>query len=224
MKVMWRHPEADHEADALLIWAGQGAVRLHEVADFDDTIVLLLERCWPGNRLSDEPEPVQDEVIAGLLRRLWVDPPAHSRLRPLSVMCEAWAAQFEANRDAGRVTLGAELAALGIGLFRSLPTTSERQVVLCTDLHAGNVLAAEREPWLLIDPKPYIGDPTYDVVQHLLNCPTRLHDDPIGLVARFAELLALNQDRLRLWLFARCVQESPDWPHLGDVARRLAPM
>lgn len=223
LKVMWRHSEADHETDALLIWAGDGAVRLYEVAEFDDTIVLLLERCRPGTALSEEPEPAQDEVIAGLLPRLWVDPPAHSRLRPLSVMCEAWATQFDANRAAGRVTLDADLADRGIGLFRSLPMDSDRQVVLCTDLHAGNVLAAKREPWLVIDPKPYIGDPTYDVVQHLLNCPKRLHDDPLGLVARFADLLDLNQDRLRLWLFARCVQESPDWPHLGDVARRLAP-
>lgn len=34
--------------------------------------------------------------------------------------------------------------------------------LLCTDLHAGNVLAAGRESWLATDPKPYLGDPTYD--------------------------------------------------------------
>jgi streptomycin 6-kinase len=83
-------------------------------------------------------------------------------------------------------------------------------------------LAAEREPWLLIDPKPYVGDPTYDVVQHLLNCQ-RLHTDPGGLVRRLAELLELDPDRLALWVFARCVQESPAWPGLADVARELAP-
>ena len=108
-------------------------------------------------------------------------------------------------------------------MFRSLPATAEREVLLCTDLHAGNVLAAEREPWLVVDPKPYVGDPTYDVVQHLLNCPERLTVDPVGLVARLAELLDLDRERLRLWLFARCVQESPDWPNLVDIARRLAP-
>ena len=47
-------------------------------------------------------------------------------------------------------------------------------MLLCTDLHAGNVLAAEREPWLVIDPKPDVGDPTYDVLQHLHNCYVRL--------------------------------------------------
>ncbi|HET9050198.1 MAG TPA: hypothetical protein VFO60_00755 [Candidatus Dormibacteraeota bacterium] len=44
----------------------------------------------------------------------------------------------------------------GIGVFRTLAATGDRDVVLCTDLHAGNVLAAERERWLIIDPKPRV--------------------------------------------------------------------
>jgi hypothetical protein len=39
---------------------------------------------------------------------------------------------------------------------------------------------------------------------------------------RLADLLELDRDRLVTWLFARCVKESPDWPSLADVARRLA--
>lgn len=96
-------------------------------------------------------------------------------------------------------------------------------MLLATDLHAGNVLAAHREPWLAIDPKPYLGDPTFDALQHVLNCEQRLQSDPFGLVRRMARLLELDEDRLLLWLFARCVQESPNWPELADVARRIAP-
>ena len=107
-------------------------------------------------------------------------------------------------------------------MFRTLPGTSTRDVLLCTDLHAGNVLAAEREPWLVIDPKPYVGDPTYDALQHMLNCDRRLHADPRGLTRRIAELLELDAERLQLWLFARCVVESADWPGLADVATNLA--
>jgi hypothetical protein len=36
-------------------------------------------------------------------------------------------------------------------------------------------------------------------------------------------LLGLDPERLVLWLFARCVQQSPDWPGLSEVARRLDP-
>src|SRR5437660_1452079 len=37
------------------------------------------------------------------------------------------------------------------------------------DLHFENVLAAEREPWLAIDPKPLVGDPGFDVLPALGN-------------------------------------------------------
>jgi hypothetical protein len=78
-------------------------------------------------------------------------------------------------------------------------------------------------PWHVIDPKPYVGDPTYDVVPHLLNSDARLVTDPKGLVWQVADLAGLDRDRVLLWLFARCVKESPDRPVLGLVARRIAP-
>jgi len=67
---------------------------------------------------------------------------------------------------------GAELAAPYIGetgfgrlrvagglVFKELPRTAPVNVLLATDLHAGNVLRSERQPWLVIDPKPFVGDP-----------------------------------------------------------------
>jgi streptomycin 6-kinase len=223
LKLAWRHPEALHEAEGLRVWDGDGAVRLHASEQVDDaTTALLLERCVPGTTLAARAEPEQDTIIAGLLPRLWVEPPAGHRFRPLQAMCDMWADEFEEERRAGRAPLDPGLAREAMALFRSLPATADRSVLLCTDLHAGNVLAAEREPWLVIDPKPYVGDPAYDVVQHLLNCD-RLAADPGGLCDRMADLVALDRERTRLWLFARCVQESPTWPGAGAVARRLAP-
>jgi streptomycin 6-kinase len=138
-------------------------------------------------------------------------------------MCDQWADEFERKVAGGRSSLDPGVAREGIALFRALPASSPRTVLLCTDLHAQNVLAAEREPWLVIDPKPYVGDPTYDLLQHLLNCPQRLEADPIGLATRIAGLAGVDPERLKLWLFARCVQESPDWPNLADIAIRVAP-
>lgn len=60
----------------------------------------------------------------------------------------------------------------------------------------------------MIDPKPFVGDPAYDPVQHVLNCDERLSADPLGLARRMVELLDLDAERVRLWLFARCAQES----------------
>lgn len=223
LKVGWSHTEAAHEAEGLRFWDGQGAVLVHATEALDDTIALLLERCSPGLTLASRPESEQDQVIASLLPRLWLEPAPGHPFRPLQQMCDTWADEFEHKTAAGPSGLDPGLAREGIALFRALPATAERNVLLCTDLHAENVLAAQREPWLVIDPKPYVGDPAYDALQHLLNCDERLHADPGGLARRMAGLLGLDAERLLLWLFARCVQESPDWPALADVARRIAP-
>ncbi|MDP9221594.1 MAG: aminoglycoside phosphotransferase family protein [Actinomycetota bacterium] len=223
LKVGWRHPEADQEADGLRVWAGRGAVQLYAAEKLDQTIGLLLERCTPGTPLSLRPEDEQDQIVARLLPNLWLEAPVGEAFRPLQVMCDQWADEFEAKLATAAGTLDSGLVRVGIELFRSLPASADRNVLLCTDLHAGNVLAAQRQPWLVIDPKPYVGDPTYDPLQHLLNCEQRLHANPRALIARVADLLELDRERLTLWLFARCVQESLDWPQLGHVARQLAP-
>jgi streptomycin 6-kinase len=95
-------------------------------------------------------------------------------------------------------------------------------LLLTTDLHAGNVLAAQREPWLVIDPKPYVGDPCYDLLQHILLNAESFEDLP-ARSDRLAALTALDPDRVRLWLFARAVQECLQQPRLRPVAARLAP-
>jgi streptomycin 6-kinase len=222
LKIGWAHTEAVHEAEALRAWDGRSAVRLHAAKHLDGTIALLVERCEPGTALSRLPELEQDAVIATLLPRLWIEPPQGHSFRPLREMCEQWASEFERKTAHASVRLDPGLARQGIALFRQLATDDTRQILLATDLHAGNILAAQREPWLAIDPKPYVGDPTYDALQHMLNCDRRLHADPTGFTAHMAGLLDLDRERLRQWLFARCVQESPDWPTLADVARRVA--
>ena len=161
-------------------------------------------------------------MIAGLLRRLWVEPSRDQPFQPLHQMCQDWAGS-SGWRPPGRCASTRAWPGRGIALLRELPAGAARQVLLCTDLHAGNVLAAAREPWLVIDPKPHLGDPAYDPLQHMLNCGHRLRADPSGLARRMAGLLGLDPGRVLLWLFARCVQQSPDWPWLAPVARELAP-
>ncbi|WP_328475447.1 aminoglycoside phosphotransferase family protein [Actinoplanes sp. NBC_00393] len=226
LKVAWQHDEALHETQGLYAWDGAGMVGLHRHATAEQSSILLLERCRPGTALGQVlPEPEQDLVVAGLLTRLWqapLSPAGAAVFRPLQVMCDAWAAEFEQRLAGTREPHDPGLTRACLELLRLLPSTADRQVLLCTDLHAGNILAAEREPWLAIDPKPYVGDPTYDAVQHLLNCEQRLHADPAGLAHRMAGLLDLDAGRLVRWLFARCVQESLDAPELGRLAIRLA--
>ena len=98
--------------------------------------------------------------------------------------------------------------------------------MLFTDLHAGNVLRADRAPWLAIDPKPFVGDRAYDATQHLFNCPGRMHSAPLATIATFADQLGVSRERVRLWTFARAAAEPrgryDDNPWL-ELARRIAP-
>ncbi|HYY76004.1 MAG TPA: aminoglycoside phosphotransferase family protein [Gaiellaceae bacterium] len=64
----------------------------------------------------------------------------------------------KAGRPFERELLDATLDAL-----RALPGTQGEQVMVNQDLHADNVLAAEREPWLAIDPKPLVGEREFGI-------------------------------------------------------------
>ena len=64
----------------------------------------------------------------------------------------AWCFEREYAAAAPAERLDPGLARAGIALFRALPQSAGRQVLLCTDLHGDNVLAARRAPWLVIDP------------------------------------------------------------------------
>jgi streptomycin 6-kinase len=224
LKVGWRHREAEHEADALRFWDGDGAIRCFGARTLDDTTALLLERCEPGVQLNSSlPEPDQDTVLAGLLRRLWERRPLDGHpFATLTAMCDSWAEWFESDFTADGRGLDPGVARAAVELLRELPRTADRSVLLATDLHGGNVLSSRREPWLVIDPKPFVGDPAYDPVQHMLNCDHRLATDPVGLARRMADLLDLDRDRVRLWLLARCAQEALRDGTMREPARTLA--
>ena len=100
------------------------------------------------------------------------------------------------------------LAKEGCSLKEQLIDSTEHAFLLATDLHVGNVLKAQRKPWLAIDIKPYIGDPTYDLTQHLLNCADRLKNNPKETIIRVANLAGVNSSRLTDWLFARLASEN----------------
>jgi streptomycin 6-kinase len=202
LKLALPHMEGRDEIPGLRFWDGDPTVHLIEADEELDA--MLLERCVPGRSLRDLPEPEQDVILAGLLKRLWRRPPDWHPFRPLREMTAYWASETlkgeERWPDAG-------LVREGLRLFEELSRPASTDVLLTTDLHAGNVLRAEREPWLVIDPKPFVGDRAYDATQHLFNCPERMRMDPLATVRRFAELLELDAERVRRWMFARAAAE-----------------
>lgn len=220
LKVGWPHMEADGEIDGLVFWNGDPTVRLLR-AD-RSTNAMLLEECRSGQSLRSLSEPDQDVVIGDLLRRLWRRPASSSGFRHLSFMLSLWS---DASRVDEQAWSDKALVEAGLGQFEILSAPAATDVVLATDLHAGNVLRAERQPWLVIDPKPFVGDRAYDATQHLLNCRDRLLADPRGTIENFADHCELGAGRVGRWLFARAAAEPrSDWGvesmHLARVLSR----
>ncbi|MEM7126593.1 MAG: aminoglycoside phosphotransferase family protein [Chloroflexota bacterium] len=197
-KIGWPHMESLDEIEGMRFWAGDPTAYLLE-GDAEQN-AMLLERCMPGTVLRTLPEEEQDEIISVLMRRLWRAPAAPHPFRPLREMIDYYC---DSARQRSYQWLDADLVTAGIEVYQELIQSTTEHVLLATDLHAGNVLMAEREPWLVIDPKPFVGDPAYDATQHLLNCLPRLAADTRGTINRFANLLGIDPERIRLWLFAR---------------------
>ena len=221
LKLGMPHMEGEHEVHGLRFWDGDPTVRLFEAED--DLGAMLLERCHPGTALRLMPEPDQDLVISRLLRQLWRLPAVPHPFRPLSELLKSWAS--ETLRDVAQWP-DAGMVREGLRLFEELPRNAPTEALLATDLHAGNVLRSDRKPWLVIDPKPFVGDPAYDVTQHLFNCDARLRSDPDKMIGRMADLLEIDSERIRLWTFARAAAEPrEDWSneHWKAIARATAP-
>jgi streptomycin 6-kinase len=220
LKLGMPHMEGEREIEGLRFWDSNPTV---ELIDCDvERNALLLEACVPGSSLRLLPEPEQDIVIATLLHRLWRRPVAPHPFRSLSAMTAHWADESLAESSRW---LDPGLTREALRRFADLSVSAPTDVLLVTDLHAGNVLAAERAPWLVIDPKPFIGDRAYDATQHLLNCPARLTEDPIGTIRRFADLLGVDHARVCGWMFVRLAAESRHTQGAKTlaIARALAP-
>jgi streptomycin 6-kinase len=181
--------ESIHEPEALRFWDGDGTVRL---IDHDpETRSMLIERCVPGTPLGTAYDDDALDVVAALMRRLWRPAPEDFPWRRLADVAGRWARELP-QRYEGRI-VGEALDAL-----RSLVPTQTELVLCHQDLHGGNVLRAEREPWLVIDSKPIVAEPAYDTVALVRDARPALAEVRRRLDA-LAELLGLDRERMRLW-------------------------
>jgi streptomycin 6-kinase len=187
LKLFWPHREAEQEADALARWDGNGAVRLLERDD--DRSALLLERCESGSFLSTHDDPLG--VLVELLPRLWL---SAGGFRPLAEEAEWWL-----HHDLAEVP-DKRLRDAAVHYVHELAPTQGEQVLLHQDLHGENVLAAQREPWLVIDPKPLAGEREFSVAP-IIRSSELGHSkrDALYRLDRLCSELELDRDRARGW-------------------------
>lgn len=162
LRVAWPHGETALEVIALQTWAGRGAVRLLEVDDSADA--LLLERLDATRSLNTLPLEPALRVAGRLLRRLAVAAP--TGVPPLSAHAVQSSQRFAGNWDAlGRPFSKRLLEAARFNAAQLAPDA--QRLLIHYDLYDDNVLAGSREPWLAIDPKVIAGDAEYGIAQML---------------------------------------------------------
>jgi streptomycin 6-kinase len=201
LKLSNPHRESAQEADALERWAGEGAVKL---LDRDDARhALLLERCEPGTYLADA-DVDRLAVLAGLLPRLWCDADG---FHTLADEAEWWIEQGLRHVRRGDVA---------VGLLRELARTQGELVLVHQDLHGRNVLAARREPWLVIDPKPLAAEREFAVAP-IVRSVELGHSRRAALyrLDRLTSELGLDRERARGWTIAQTIAWSGGGDHVA---------
>lgn len=214
--------ETVNEGQALELYDGEGAVRLFAA---DARLgALLLERCRPGTPLlTVDDETEANSIAADVLRQLWRRPPAEHPFDLAQERALEWSETVVPEFEQLGRPFERRLVEEAADLFAELALSSSDDVVLHQDFHHGNVLAAQRQPWLAIDPKPLVGDPAFDTGSLLRD---RRHDliagpEPARRMARrvdqLSEELGLDRERMRAWGLAQAVELGLWSLSVGDV-------
>jgi streptomycin 6-kinase len=237
LKLIYPHyPETPfaQEVAGLLMWDGRGIVRLLE-ADAEIG-AQLLERAVPGTSALELDEDDALRMAAGVLLRMWSAPAApHPEVKTIAEQARIWAIEVERDWNEAGAPYERELLERARSTLLRLadgvePRPAEELVLVHGDLHHGNVLRAEREPWLAIDPKPMLGEREYDVRAPLCDRRDALFEsrDPASHLRRRLEVLLetlgdVDGRRALEWAFvveltwctSGLADEGPD----GDSAR-----
>ncbi|WP_274562532.1 aminoglycoside phosphotransferase family protein [Streptomyces spiramyceticus] len=196
----------DLERAALAHWNGWGAVQL-----LDDTDVhsgeLLLERLHSEVSLRSLPEAKALLEAAGIVRRLWIEPPpGHA----FETVAERTARQAEPLRSADPSL--APLVEAALAARDELTASDAELLLLHGNFRQGKVLAGDRAPWLAVGPEPLVGERAYDLARLVRDRVEDLVASTGGASAarrrvnKLADSLDVDRARLHGWTLFRAVE------------------
>ena len=225
LKVAFPNHEFTSEREALRLYGGCGAVRLLD-AD-PDRGALLLERLQPGTPLTTVTDDEQATVIAArVMRELWRPAPREHSFPTVGDRA-AGLRKLRDHYGGGTGPLPTALVEQAEALFAELLDSMAEPVLLHGDLHHGNILAAQRRPWLAIDPNGVVGEPAYEVGSLLRNPwpqPWAVPEIDCILARRLdvlADELGIERARLHGWGLAQAVLSA--WWCIEDRGRGWEP-
>ena len=230
------NPLLRNEIAALQWYGGSYSV---EVLEADpERGVFLMEYLSPGDILADLGDDDQETIIAAeVMRGLWRPlPPQHS-----FPSTQDWADGLKELRprfEGGCGPFSPHLVDAAERLFAELHASQAAPVLLHGDLHHYNIVAAQRRPWLVIDPQGVCGEPAYEVGALIRNPDFEVY--PLGdlrvLFRRrldlLSELLELDRQRLLGWSLAQAVlsvwwafdeegRQDPRWLEVAEALYQI---
>ena len=210
LKLQFPGRESEHEATALRAWGGDGAVHLLDHAT--ELHALLLERCVPGTHLAAATDVDPLPVLSDLVRRLAI--PAGPPFTSLEEEAGWWVSYLPDRWEGAARPFERRLLDAAVELLESLRTSQGDQVLLHQDLHGDNVLQAERERWLAIDPKPLSGELAFAAAPIIRSFELgHSRDAVLHRLDFLSDRLGVDRERARGW----CIGQTVAWS-VGDGA------
>ncbi|RYV50784.1 aminoglycoside phosphotransferase family protein [Pengzhenrongella frigida] len=221
LKISYPHLEARHEAAALRVWAGSGAVRILD--SHEDDWALLLERCMPGTSLRDQGLEHLEHVQIGatLMEQMAMAAVPVGGPFPTLVAVAAGLADLASERidrlvGSAPISLDKGLLVHAVDLLRTLPLDAPSEGLAHGDLNPGNILRDDSggaARWVAIDPKAVVGDLAWDpwpLITQVGDWATAV--TPAGELAERTRLLSdltgLDAARIAAWSTARGVESA----------------
>jgi streptomycin 6-kinase len=199
------NPEIINEAGFLQISNGKGTVKL--LKSDKNHRAILLEKLTPGANLKEiyfEYEATAVEAAIRVMREISRKAPNKSGFRRL----EDW---FGGLARAENTKFDNRFASKAYGFFERINSASKQKFLLHGDLHHENILSAEREPFLAIDPKGIIGEIGYEIAVFLnnhaawLSAEDNLREKLNDAIRQFSEAFEIEPQDLKDWAFAQMV-------------------
>ena len=222
LKISFTHPGNMHEPHALAVWSGRGAVLLFERDDA--SFAMLLEQAeWQTlDHLGDVDQATV--VIGQLARQLAV--PAPPNLPRLSDRAEEWERTLLEDAKALGHPLSQRAMDAAVATIQDLGR-KQPDTMVHGDLHFGNVVRAQREPWLVVDPKGLAGDLAFDALRVLAGgAASLLTADDLGAAVRrrlaiFADAAEIERERAIRWAQADAAMDALSGRKSGHAAWRV---
>ncbi|SUA42639.1 Aminoglycoside/hydroxyurea antibiotic resistance kinase [Nocardia africana] len=149
-------------------------------------------------------------------------PDGYPPIPTVSAVLADWSVRFGQPKPELVHAVPSTLVDAAVARCAALTTPREPPVVVNRDTHLGNIVAAEREPWLLIDPKPYLGEAAFDIgfliMIRIQRLPTAEHAR--RMVTATAAATGVDPGRACHWAFLRAMEEI-SWAVDDHVPRDL---